>query len=256
MSSSLNSKLTHNISIAILAVYSPILLASLVLCSRRGHGRFLPWMFLCAFAIIRIVGGALQLSTTHMLTSKSLTMYVGARLCAWLGLMPLFLATLFTMGNIFAAMRSPHPKHFLRMTPTVHEIIVSVTMTVSFILGIVGVLNAGDDFKAKGTYTTPNVLASSAIIAIPAFLALLDAVVFMGLRMRHDKEQCPRPLVVVCMVSLPLLAVRLVYQVLEAFSTNSLFYLFDGSSGVFLGMAVVEEMIVAAGLVVGGFLAF
>ena len=254
MSSSLS--LLDKVSIAILVIYTPVFVISLALCGRRGHGRFLPWMFLCFFAVIRLVGGALQLSTISNTTSKSLKLYVGARLCTWIGLHPLYLATLFTLGNILAPMKSRHPRHFFGMTPTYHEIVVTVTLTASFILGIVGVLRAGNSFEKRGKYTTPGILESSAIICIPAFIALLDATVFLDLRMRRDGESCPKSLVIVCVASLPLLAVRLVYQILMAFSTDSTFYLFGGSSGFFIGMAVVEEMVVGTALAVAGFLGF
>ena len=98
-------------SIAIVAVWSFIFLLSLGLCCRRNHGRFLPWIFLCFFAIIHLVGAALQLSASHTLTPKALKLYVGARLCTWIGPQPLFLAVLFWVGNTFRAMRSRHPWH-------------------------------------------------------------------------------------------------------------------------------------------------
>ena len=252
MSSTLD--MLDRISIAMLAIYTPILLVSLSLCARRGHGRILPWMFLCFFTVIRLVGAAMQLSTIRKGTLRSLNLYVGGRLCTWIGLNPLFLAVLFNMGNILGAMKSRHPKHFLGMTPAYHEIIVTTALTVSFILGIVGVLQAGHSFETRGTYTTPNVLASSAVICVPGFVALIDAAAFWALRSKYDNELYQKHLVIVCIASLPLLAVRMVYQLLMAFSTDSLFYLFDGSPGVYLGMAVVEELVVAVALVVGGIL--
>lgn len=79
------------VSIAELVFYTPALVVSLWVSHRHGFGRQAGWIFLAILAIIRIVGGSMQLASLSM---HEIWPVATAAALNGVGLSPLLLAML------------------------------------------------------------------------------------------------------------------------------------------------------------------
>ena len=83
---------SESLDIAILAVYSPLLLLTLIVIYRHGIHRQSGWIYLSIFCLIRIVGGALGIvgeTNPRNVSDIEWSVILGS-----IGLSPLLLASL------------------------------------------------------------------------------------------------------------------------------------------------------------------
>lgn len=78
-------------SIAELAIYSPLLVAASLLCKRHGFERSSGWVFILILCIIRITGSACNLVTY---SAPSTSLYQAVFILDSVGISPLLFATL------------------------------------------------------------------------------------------------------------------------------------------------------------------
>jgi hypothetical protein len=75
--------MTSGLLIAQLALYAPLTLPTLYLLYRHGHHGLLAWLYLLAFCVLRVTGGAMGLNDPHN---------AGAQIISSIGLSPLLLS--------------------------------------------------------------------------------------------------------------------------------------------------------------------
>lgn len=232
------------IAIAQVAAYSPLLLIALFLARRHGFSRGTGWIFLATFSLTRLIGASLDIAT--IANPRSSSLYIGATVCNGIGVAPLFLATSGLYDQLLSpldAKLSPHP---LGLTITLHSRLVELTALTATVLGIVGSVQAGNDYKTTGRFTLQSLNKAASALYILIFLAILDLTAFATFYARKGMLPSRAPPVLrAAWASLPLLFVRLLYSCLSTFVTSTTkFNLLSGNVWIFLGMSVIEEIIV------------
>jgi hypothetical protein len=86
-----------DLSIAVIAVYTPLLLLAIQVCRRHGFKKSSGWIFLLALCLIRIVGAALDLVTY---SSPSLGLFIAVAVLDSVGVSPLLLATIGILARL------------------------------------------------------------------------------------------------------------------------------------------------------------
>ncbi|KAL1870515.1 hypothetical protein VTK73DRAFT_2623 [Phialemonium thermophilum] len=234
----------NKISIAQICVYAPALIIGVVLAVRHGFGRSSGWMYLILFSIIRILGAALQLETTHNPTDVGL--YVGATTLQSLGLSPLILVMLGLLSRVVEGIRS---NTSIPIMPR-HIRIVQILVIVGLVLGIVGGTKLGTvitDATKNGnesSYEMPSESRIGLALMIAGF-GLLVVGTLIAAAKASSAVLGERRLLLANGLSIPFVAVRVAFSALSIFTKNPNFRSFGGSSSYpdyFLGMSVVMEM--------------
>lgn len=227
----------EGVSIGEIAVYSPALLLAIYLSVRHGFGRSAGWMFLIIFCLARIIGAAMQLATISSPTNIGL--YTGYAILQNIGLSPLMLATLGLLSRLLDNINRTH--HTLIDTRFLK--FVELVILVGLILGIVGGVNASNDFVKNGTFTPGSLNKAGTALFIVSYVAIVLSTIFLSLSLSHASHGEKRILFAVAL-SLPFLLVRLVYSIMSTFTKNKSFNLMTGNITVLLCMAFIEELVI------------
>ncbi|KAK5443298.1 hypothetical protein LTS15_010833 [Exophiala xenobiotica] len=222
------------IAVAEEVYYAPALLVSLYVTFKHGFSKGSGWIFLTIFCIIRIVGSAAQLATINKTDPQ--TAETIALVCAVLGLSPLVLSTLGILARVYYSMLK-QPWNTIFSLVLLRAI--QIPALVALILCIIGATNTNDPAQI---YSQSIVHVGVILYAVVfAALVLLTGGAILGWRKTTRGEL---PLIIGISITLPFLAVRVLYALLAAFSNDSKFNPATGSKTVMLFMDILQEMAV------------
>jgi hypothetical protein len=228
----------HNgVSIAEVIVYVPALAIAVFLSFRHGFGRSAGWFFLIIFTLARIIGSCMQLATISNPTSASL--YTGYSILQNVGLSPLMLATLGLLSRLLESINKAHRTFINTNMLKVVELVIIVAL----ILGIVGGVNASDDFVKTGVYHPGTLSKAGTALFIVCYVAVVIVAIATSFSISHAEEGEKRLLLAIA-ISLPFLLVRLIYSIMSTFTHNKSFNLLSGNVTVILCVALIEEFII------------
>jgi hypothetical protein len=228
----------HNgVSIAEIVVYVPCLIIAILLSIRHGFRRNAGWMFLIVFCLARIIGSSMQLATISQ--PKNTSLYTGSAILQNVGFSPLELASL---GLLSRALESINKSHHTLINTSMLKF-VELIILVGLILGIVGGVNASDDFIKTGVYLPGSFNKAGTALLIVSYVAIIIATVIAFFSISHT-EAGEKRLVVAVAVALPFLLVRLVYSIFSTFTHNTKFNLLEGNVTILLCVALIEEFAV------------
>uniref|UniRef100_A0A093Y042 DUF7702 domain-containing protein n=1 Tax=Talaromyces marneffei PM1 TaxID=1077442 RepID=A0A093Y042_TALMA len=215
------------VSVVEIVVYVPALLLSLIVCNRHGFSRSSGWYYTFTLSLIRIIGDVLLLLTY---SNTSTGLLIAAVIFDHIGLTPLLLATLGMLSRFTTT--SITIKYFR---------LVQLAVVVGAVLGIVGAEQASSS-------SSPSAMTYIAVLCYVAAYAVIVLVFCLALPFtREHIRDAERALAPAIGLALPLVLVRLAYQVLVVFVHRGAFSrLGQGSVGVHVAMAVVEEFVVVA----------
>lgn len=197
-------------------------------------------MFLAVFAVARLLGAAMQLATIH--SPKNVSLYIGSATLNNIGLSPLMLATL---GLISRVRYSVQKSRQTILPPTIVRLDEILTI-VALILSIVGATSLPlSDFTGGKMVAIPTTMTVSVILFIAAYCGL---VLFTALLWLYfgDIELGEKRLLVVITLSLPFLLVRIIYTALATLRQLPNFSWINGSTTIFLCMALIMEAAIVA----------
>ena len=242
------------ISIVEVAAYPPLLLIAIFLAFRLGYKRESGWIFLVIFSLLRIIGAGLELGTISDPTNSHLI--IGSAICSSIGLSPLFLASLGILQQVNdrADMNKAEEGNKAANTPyrKLSRALI-VVIIIALVLGIVGGVKAGNDFKDMGAYNPPSESKAAAVVFAACFIGITIATVFTLIW--SGRTRATKSLLTAVTVSLPLLLVRVAYSVASAFAdSGSPFNVLSGKVWVLFGMSVIEEILVVVLYESGGLL--
>jgi hypothetical protein len=225
------------VSIGELAVYVPGLIIAIYLAVHHGFGRSAGWFFLIIFTLARVLGACLQLATISSPTNINL--YIGYGILQNIGLSPLMLATLGLLSRLVDNINVTHH------TFISHRIFkfIELVILVGLILGIVGGVNAGNDFVNTGTFVPGTLNKVGTALFIACYVAIVLSTILISFSIQHATHGEKRILLAVA-ISLPFLLVRLVYSIMSTLVRNNQFNLLDGSVTILLCVAFIEEFVV------------
>lgn len=227
----------EQISIALIAIYTPAILVAIFLAFKHGFGRSAGWRYVIVFSLLRIVGSVLQIMTVSNPTSIGL--YTGAAVCQSIGVSPLLLTTLGLLGRVVDS-TPPEWRGFVTKPVLV---VVQITVVVGLVFGIKGGIDAESQFSETGQFSYGSLSkASVALFIIVYVLTLVGAVGLFSPTINSGFPNEKRMLLAIS-ASLPFLLVRIVYSCLSTFTTNPQFSQIDGNPTILLVMALIMEMV-------------
>ncbi|KAI0527815.1 hypothetical protein F5B22DRAFT_5244 [Xylaria bambusicola] len=235
----LNMEITvrNGISITQIILYVPFLAVATLLCVRHGFGQNAGWLFLFLFSLLRIIGAALQLAATAQ--PDNIGLFFGALTLQAIGLTD-FIVMLLALIN--RACESAEKARNVLVNPRVLYW-AQLLVFVAVILGIVGGTTAGSNYADTGMYKASSVSQASIGLTIAGYVLLVIATAQLLFSISHV-EAGERRLVLAIAFCLPFLLVRLLYQAIGTFDRHSAFNSVSGNAYVFLGTAVIEEIII------------
>lgn len=229
----------HRISIAEIVVYTPLLFGGIFLSTRHGFGRNAGWLYTILFSIIRILGSALDLATVSQPTNIGL--YVAAAILQSVGLSALVLIEVGLLGRVLGSISNSAPP---LLNPTRLRII-QLIIVVGLILGIVGGNEASNSVAQTGSLQANTASQAGIGLMIAGFVLTVIATVFIARQVNHA-EKGERRIVLAVVASLPFVLVRLIYSCIGTLGNDNTYKPVGGNPYIFLGMAVIEEMIAMA----------
>jgi hypothetical protein len=228
----------HNgVSIAEIIVYVPALAIAASLAFRHGFGRSSGWFFLIIFCLARIIGPAMQIATSSNPTETAL--YTGSSILQSIGLSPLELAAIGLLSRLLESINRSH--HTLINTHMIK--LIELVITIGLILGIVGGINASDDYVKTGVYQASTLSKASTALFIVSWVAIVIATIVISFSVSHA-EAGEKRLFLSVAISLPFLLIRLIYSILSVFAHNKNFSLLTPNVTVLLCVALLEEFAV------------
>ncbi|OMP84284.1 hypothetical protein BK809_0000089 [Diplodia seriata] len=228
----------HNISIALIVLYTPTLLLSIHLTIRHGLSRSSGWRFLLTFSLARLLAASFDLAT--IASPSNISLYIGEWVLLGIALSPLELVSL---GFISRVLASINKSRKTLLTPR-HVQLVQLANTVGLALAIVGGVRAGNDVGANGGRIQVSSLTEAAVgLFIASFAAI---VVAAGLTWRDVRcaEDGEKRLLGAVAATAPFLLVRVVYTALSVFGGGMRFNPVQGDVWYLLGMALIMELVI------------
>jgi hypothetical protein len=112
-------------------------------------------------------------------------------------------------------------------------------------LGIVGGIDAANNYVSSGTYTPTALNKAGIALFIVAYVAIVAIVNMTSFQVSHA-EKGEKRLLFAVVISLFFLLVRLLYSIISTFTHRRSFNLLNGNVTVILCMALIQEAIVVA----------
>ncbi|KAI0202766.1 hypothetical protein F4808DRAFT_58208 [Astrocystis sublimbata] len=228
----------HNgISIVQIIFFVPFLLIAILLTIRHGIKRDAAWLFLVFFSLSRLIGASLQLATIAYPQKTSLQ--IGVFTLQSVGLSDLILMLLALLTRALTSMEKG------RSAVIQPRILwwIQFLVFVGVILNAIGGPSSSSSFAKTGVYKISNLSIAGTSLTIAGFALLVVATAIMALKVSYA-EPGEKRLVLAVALSLPFLLVRVLYSAIGTFRPNSDFSLARGSIFIYLGTAVIEEIII------------
>jgi hypothetical protein len=226
------------LSIVVLAIYTPVLVVGIFLWVHHGRQRG-SWLYLTAFAIIRLVGASLQLTTIGAQTSTAIGFQAAAARLFYIRLSPLLLATLSLLRRVH---RGINKTHRTGITP-LHLRLVPISVAVALVLVIIGVSISANDLAEVGVYT----IQITTEVGVALFVVVYATTVLIAgifIRYRSHVEVGERRVLIAVIASIPFVLVRLIYTILATFTSTKKFSVIDGSVVIMACATDMEEIVV------------
>ncbi|GAW11243.1 hypothetical protein ANO14919_005850 [Xylariales sp. No.14919] len=227
----------NDISIAQIILFIPFLAVAILLCVRHGFGSNAGWLFLLIFSLLRIVGASLQLAATA--NPDDVGLFFGALTLQSIGLSDFIIVMLALLNRALGSMQKGQN---VIVNPRVLRWS-QLLVFIGVILGSIGGSSSGSHYAETGEYKASSLTQASISLTIAGFVLLVIATVTVGLNIPHADPGEKRVVLAVAL-SLPFLLVRVIYQAIGTFHSHSAFNTVSGNAFVFLGAAVIEEIII------------
>ncbi|KUJ22129.1 uncharacterized protein LY89DRAFT_394756 [Mollisia scopiformis] len=227
----------NDVSIAELVFYIPSLFVAIYLAITHGFRRNSGWIYLILFCLARIIGPIMQLATIK--NPDSVSLYTGSAILNSIGISPLEIATL---GFLSRLLDSIHKSYNTFLHPRMLQL-VQLIIVIGLILGIVGGIDAGNNFQSTGQYHPGTLNKAGTSLLIVSYVAIVIFTILIAFFVKHA-EAGERRLFVAVAIALPFLLVRIVYSGLSTFSRNSRYNILTGNTTIFLCVALIEEAII------------
>jgi hypothetical protein len=197
------------ISAVTIAIYVPIFLLAIRICSRYGV-RERGWLLLVIFSLIRIVGGGL-LVAAELIVPAVTGLYIGGYALEASGLSPLLLSTLGLLEIITEGpdRQSQHGRVFR---------ILHIVGLVALVLIILGITNTSTSSSSESSANTERRVG---VLLFAGLYVILVAVTVMQWANHNRLMKYRKQLLAAVSAALPFLAVRTLYSVLSTFSSST-----------------------------------
>jgi len=236
--------------IAVLVIYVGLLPGSIILWIRNGlfKATTSAYRLHLFFMIFRILTAAFYLATITYPANPSV--WAGYITCLGTAVSVLLSCLLGHVTHVieYTDVQTPSPRFAQAMR------LVNVVMLVAFILGIVGGVNAMEDWGNTGIYKPSTLSKASIALFIVGWVFITGLLLKKRQQIRNSTSDALKVWygLVACMV---LLLPRIIDQAISVFHNSRAFSSLYGSTTILICMVLVEEILIATILEVLGFVA-
>ncbi|PWY83869.1 hypothetical protein BO94DRAFT_468609 [Aspergillus sclerotioniger CBS 115572] len=221
------------ISIAQIIIYFPALIFGYFLIWRHGIRQSLEFCYLVIFATLRIIGACCMLAAIH---DASTSLYVTIGICSAIGLSPLI-----SLCNSFLSRANTVIQ--INGGKSLHRACFHALHILTIIALIITILGLTSHMSLSIFEHPSSKIKIGTILFVVAWFVLCTLLGILYWK-RSAIEKGERRTLLAVGLSLPFLAVRLLYSVLMWFLPSSTFNFMDGNPTVELVMSVLEELAV------------
>lgn len=224
------------VSIGLVVFYAPAFIIAVLLFIRQEFSQ--SWRFLVLFTLARLMTGAFDLATINN-HHNAISMYVGYGTLLSIGMSLFEAMTLGLLGQVNKSLNQ-------RTKTGIKHIYILLTMLLVIIglaLGIAGGILSNESYGHSGVYNPHPLSKAGVAIYIVTYGLILIYLGIIAMKHRHAQPDEKHILLAVA-ISMPFIAVRLLYSAISIFGNMSNFNLFTGSVTILLCMALIEEAIV------------
>ncbi|KAK9327609.1 hypothetical protein V1520DRAFT_348396 [Lipomyces starkeyi] len=232
------------IAIVEIVIYVITLTYSITNCLRYGFKRQAGWVYLSFFCVLRLCASVLVIIVEKS-SHPSSAMIAAEVTVSSIALTPLHLALLGFLTTSAQLALGEIPENFTKLFR-----LCRVVLLVAIILGIVGGNKLADDSVSQTGHTMSRVSIS---LIVGVFVVLTLVTLYFLIFAQLDSQS--RALTIGIAVALPFLLVRIIYALVNAFSSSTAnkFNDLTGDWVIYLVMGVIMEFIVVAVLTATGF---
>ncbi|KAI5235336.1 hypothetical protein E4T43_09365 [Aureobasidium subglaciale] len=228
----------NDVFIAVLIFYSCTAIFSTIRLAQYGLGKTASERLLLTFSIGRILCAAFQLATINY--PRNTSVWAGYVTTFSICVSILLSASLVLLRRLAERAGSDFPKIAGRDSMKFCQILVMIGL----ILGIAGGIRADSSWGTTGSYS-PDSLQKASIVIFVISWALVVFMAIHTLRKAHSALLSSQKIVIaIFAISLPLLAVRIIYSAISIFANPRSFSSIYGNVTIMLCMALIEEAIV------------
>ncbi|RFU28336.1 hypothetical protein B7463_g7992, partial [Scytalidium lignicola] len=244
------------ISIFEIVVYAPCIPVVLWYTIRDGLRQSAGWLYVMIFAQVRIAGAITQILSESNSTNTSL--YTAQSILQSIGLNPLIFIVICHLSRInrsISISRSSRRPISRLITHGIGALVIGASA-----LSIAGGVNSAKSLSAPSTsgetrtFHASGTTKAGIVLFVLAYIQI-NLCIWVTARHFRATEAGERRVGQAIILSIPFIAIRLVYSLLAVFSTNPKFNLLTGSAIIWLVMAVLEEIIVVIIFLVAGYVA-
>jgi len=234
-----------------LVYYLPALLVSIVITRRHGFRKDLGWLCLVVLAIFRLAGASTELAASIHPTKSVITASI---ILQSFGLASLLLATQGLLMRLNTTLTSQYPLIPPRMFRLIH-----LPISAGIAVAIVGACYLGD--STTGNDSTGRTLQRAGILVLTGVLGLLAAINILFC-LPHNRAQLgagEKPILVATSISIPMLAIRLIFSLLVVFGVDpNVFSIVSQAPKSIVAealMLMLEEFVIVVAYLTAGFMA-
>ncbi|KAK9370445.1 hypothetical protein V1509DRAFT_351412 [Lipomyces kononenkoae] len=232
------------IAIVEIVFYVIALIYSFSNCLRYGFKRQGGWVYLSVFCVLRVVASVLVI-VVELSSNPSSGLITAEVTVSSIALTPLSLAMLGFLRTSAQSTFGPLPDVLTKVFR-----LCQVALLMAIIMGIIGGNDLSSDSTSSSGHTSSRV---SVLLVVGVFVVLTLLTSYFVFYAQVDSHT--RALTRGIAIALPFLLVRIIYSLLNAFSSSTMnrFNDLTGSWAIYLFMGVIMEFIVVAILTVTGF---
>ncbi|KZM25087.1 hypothetical protein ST47_g3778 [Ascochyta rabiei] len=257
----------EHVAIAELVVYIPIFLLTLWVVLRHGAHKQLGWIYVLIFSIIRVAGAVMEILSTK--NADDTTDKEWAVILQSVGLSPLLLSTLGILKRVFDEISEHSPSagrnmalqglgssrgligkiagiYTKRATAASRRSRAVQLLHIPALIALVLAIMGGTDQASSDVSKHASGQTETHAAVIVFILIYMAACVLWAISARDFSiMSSSQTRIYLCvLLALPLLAVRILYSVISAFSHRKQFSTIDGDETIRLVMATIEEFLV------------
>jgi len=226
-----------NLSIANIAIFTPLAYLSLLLALRHGWGSNAAWIFLVLFTLTRVTGETLQLAATEFFpaSAPNTSLGTGSAILNEISLTPLLMATVSLLSRLY----TPKGRRMAWILS-----FIGVPVLISLALIVAGGIDP--ESREGPTFASDGPIRAGMVIYLVCYLIVVWCTGTIGLRIMKA-ELWEWWILGTVTLSLPSLAVRVSYSMAFAYEDlwgSQRFNVISGSSTLQLAMQVIQEYIV------------
>jgi len=227
----------NGVFIAVLILYVPALAIAVFLAVRHGIRQSPIWRLMIIFTLARVLSAAFELATITSPTNDSL--YAGYVILLNIALSPLLLVGLQLLVRVTESISKAHTIWLSKR----HIKVLQLLVTIGLVLGIAGGTITEENWGDTGIFNPSPVSKASTIIFIVVFVGQCAVTGILSRSISYAEPREKRCLYAVAL-SLPFLAVRVVYSAISNLKYTVTFSSLFGNVTILLCMVLIEEFIV------------